>query len=46
MGAHSEYYMDVTQNNNEGKIKEQINSTKKKTLNLMSDKFYKMMYRH
>ena len=46
MGAHSGYYMDVTQNNNQGKIKEQINSTKKETLNLMSDKFYKVMYEH
>ena len=46
MGAHSGYYMDVTQNNNKGKIKDQINSTKKETLNLMSDKFYKIMYKH
>ena len=43
MGAHSEYYMDVTWNNNKGKIKEQMNSIKK-NLHLMSDKFSQMMY--
>ena len=39
-----QYYMDATENNNKRKIKEQINSIKKKTLHLMSDKFSKMMY--
>ena len=44
VNALIQYYMDTTENNNKGKIKEQINSIKKKTLHLMSDKFSKMMY--
>ena len=46
MLAHSEYYMDVSSNDHKRNIKEKINSIKKKTLHLMSDKFSKMMYEY
>ena len=46
MRAHSEYYTWLSLKIITKETKEQLNSMKKKTLHLMSDKFSKMMFEY